>query len=175
VSLRILACFAELTTLSITTPIGFDLDDITMAQLAAAWPNMVDLSLLIMEMDTQSSISMTLESLRALVHNCRKLESLQISLDATSIPEPGAAPVVQNQLKFFGAGHSSILSATPVARYLSGLFPRLLDITTDREEQNNNHPDEIAHHSTAIAFHRLWKEVEDQILDIALARDEERA
>jgi hypothetical protein len=129
-SLHILARFAELTTLSITTPIGFDLDDVMMAQLAAAWPNMVDLSLLIMEMDTQPSISMTLESLRALAQNCTKLESLQISFDATSIPEAGAASVVQNQLRFLGAGHSSIVSATPVARYLFGLFPRLLDIAT---------------------------------------------
>jgi hypothetical protein len=129
-SLHILARFAELTTLSITTPIGFDLDDVMMAQLAAAWPNMVDLSLLITEMDTQPSISMTLESLRALAQNCTKLESLQISFDATSIPEAGAASVVQNQLRFLGAGHSSIVSATPVARYLFGLFPRLLDIAT---------------------------------------------
>jgi hypothetical protein len=135
---------------------------------------MVDLSLPITEMDMQSSILITLKSLRALAQNCRKLDSLQISFDATSIPEAGAASVVQNQLRFLGAGHSSIVSATPVARYLLGLFPRLLEITTAREEWNN-HPDEIAYHSTVIAFHRLWKEVEDQILDISLSRDEERA
>jgi hypothetical protein len=64
-------------------------------------------------------------------------------------------------LKSIDVAHSRISTAiTPVAQFLSAIFPDLKRITTSRDGLDNDDPEEQHLHDEAIEFHHLWKEVE---------------
>ncbi|KAJ7907014.1 hypothetical protein B0H13DRAFT_2503798 [Mycena leptocephala] len=112
-SLRTLDCFVNLRTLSLTAPVGFDLDDPTIAQLAAAWSNITTLML-------PTPIStvpprLTLQSLYSLAQTCPRLCSLRLTFDATSIPAPGPMRAIHDCLASIDVESSPISNATPVA------------------------------------------------------------
>ncbi|KAF8217567.1 hypothetical protein K438DRAFT_1924998 [Mycena galopus ATCC 62051] len=167
-SIETLTCFANITTLSIRSPVGFDLDDATVARLAAAWPHLRSLTL-------ETSLDnvhpqTTLDSLHALARHCPQLVSVTIELNATSVPSlNGPLRLVHTRLYVLGVGGSPISSPAPVARYLSSLFPALEYIFTIREEENNDDLEANA----AVALHRIWKQVEEQIPEFVAARREE--
>ncbi|KAJ7478279.1 hypothetical protein FB451DRAFT_1032550, partial [Mycena latifolia] len=162
--LRILSCFVNIRTLSITAPVEFDLDDTVVAQLAEAWPNIIILTL--KATVTYAPPRITLQSLRSLAQTCPHLKSLHLAFDATTIPAPALC------VWSIHVAYSPISSATAVARYLSSLFPNLCDVTTDLEDEDNGDPAEVENDD---AQHHLWKQVEDQVPEFVAARTEERA
>jgi hypothetical protein len=81
-----------------------------------------------------------------------------MSAPPSTAPDPGTS---QHALKSIDVAHSRISTAiTPVARFLSAIFPDLKRITTSRDGLDNEEPEELRLHDEAIAFHHLWKEVE---------------
>ncbi|KAJ6467104.1 hypothetical protein C8R47DRAFT_1056225 [Mycena vitilis] len=170
-ALGLLTGFANMEILSIMSPVGFDLDDDTFLQLAVAWPDLVELSLTHNLTNTQPQL--TLRSLHALARHCPYLQILALEFNAMNIPlHIGDEPVVQHELSELGVAGSSIAAAPPVARYLSRLFPILTDITTIREDEDNEDPEELEEHAREIGFHRLWKQVKEQIPEFVAARNE---
>ncbi|KAJ7620859.1 hypothetical protein DFH06DRAFT_1482460 [Mycena polygramma] len=172
-SLGILSCFSGLTTLSIMSPVGFDLDDAAVDLLAKAWPRLRELTLQTNIM--APPIHLTLNALRSLAAHCPQLRSLDIEFDPTSVPPAREGDrVVQESLESLSVGCSPILKPGPVARYLSSLFPNLRSISTAREDEDNEDPEEVENQGQAISYHRRWKEVEEHIPDYVAARQEEQ-
>ncbi|KAF7335756.1 hypothetical protein MVEN_02231300 [Mycena venus] len=170
-SLRILSCFGNIKRLSILSPVGFDVDDATVAQLAVAWPRMESIVLQTDLMDLPSS--MTLRALHSLAVHCPQLRSVGMEINACPVPSHLGPRVSQDTLSYIDVGGSSIVHAPSVARYLSSFFPNLTTIYTQRDGMDNEHPDEVEQHRDAIAHHLLWKQVEDQIPEFVVARREE--
>ncbi|KAJ7608918.1 hypothetical protein DFH06DRAFT_1485949 [Mycena polygramma] len=170
-ALRVFTCFTNMEILSIMSPVGFDLDDATLLQLAVAWPDLAELSLTHNLTNTRPQL--TLRSLHAIARHCPYLQTLTLEFNAMNIPlHIGDAPVVQHALSELGVAGSSIAASPPVARYLSRLFPNLADIATIREDEDNEEPEELDEHAREIGFHRLWKQVEEQIPEFVAARNE---
>ncbi|KAF7333734.1 hypothetical protein MVEN_02329900 [Mycena venus] len=172
-SLDILTCFTKLGALFLTAPGGFDLDDPSIARLAAAWPNLKNLWLATVPSDVEPRL--TLQSLRSLAEHCPNLRLLHINVDARSIPPTGPTRVVHYCLTSINVASSPISGAPPVARYISGLFPNVSEITTAREDEDNDDAEEIIQNVKAIQYHNLWKEVETQVPEFVATRAEEQA
>ncbi|KAJ7610699.1 hypothetical protein DFH06DRAFT_1308588, partial [Mycena polygramma] len=164
-SLGILSCFSGLTALSIMSPVGFDLDDAAVDRLATAWPRLHELTLQTNIM--APPIHLTLNALRSLAAHCPQLNSLDIEFDPTPVPPAREGDrVVQESLESLSVGCSPIVRPGPVARYLSSLFPNLRSISTAREDEDNEDPEEVEHNGQAISYHRRWKQVEEHVPEI---------
>ncbi|KAJ7610726.1 hypothetical protein DFH06DRAFT_62318 [Mycena polygramma] len=174
-ALKILACFSNIENLSIASPAGFDFDDATFAQLAAAWTGLVDLSLThgLPDSFRRPLAKLTLRSLHSLAQYCPQLSILALEFAAESIPPHSEDAQAQHELVQLDVASSPIAASAPVARYLSRIFPCLSEILTIREEEDNDDPEELEEHPRAIRFHRLWKQVEEQIPEFVGARREE--
>ncbi|KAJ7183930.1 hypothetical protein C8R46DRAFT_884511 [Mycena filopes] len=173
-SLRPILAFTNLTELSLTAHFGFDLDDPTALNIARAFPRIVKLRL-------QASYPMsvpraTLLCLVPFAQYCPELKELAFPFNATDVPGvplPGHHNgVVQRRLETLDVGQSSIRSPLIVARFLSGLFPRLEWIPTARTECDNDVED-VAN-TEAIRWHRKWVEVEELLYDVCAIREDER-
>ncbi|KAJ7477984.1 hypothetical protein B0H11DRAFT_2028948, partial [Mycena galericulata] len=172
-SLHILGCFKNLRKLIIRSFPGFDLDDTLITELAPAWRNLRILELQTSVLPIPSHL--TLESLRSLAQHCPHLQTLTVDFNATSLPPRSGDPrLTQESLETLHVESSPISRWSRVARFLSGLFSNLETITTDREDEDNESPEELEDHGEEIEQHRLWKEVESHIGEFVLARQEER-
>ncbi|KAJ6461931.1 hypothetical protein C8R47DRAFT_1327345 [Mycena vitilis] len=172
-SLGILSCFSGLTTLSVMSPVGFDLDDAAVDRLTTAWPHLQELTLRTNMMSPR--IRLTLNALRSLAAHCPQLNSLDIEFNPASLPSAtDGGRVVQESLESLSVGCSPILKPGPVARYLSSLFPNLRSISTAREDEDNEDPEEVEEWGQAISYHRRWKQVEEHIPDYVATRLEEQ-
>ncbi|KAJ7679540.1 hypothetical protein DFH06DRAFT_512352, partial [Mycena polygramma] len=172
-----LACFVGMKTLSIMSPVGFDLDDATLTRLSTAWPDLETLSLANYTTNPQPQNSIMSVIVFA---QCPKLRSLRIEFDADPLVSINPtrstdARVLQTTLAVLDVGASPISSSAPVARILSGFFPDLGTIRTVRDSEDNESPEEVAQHAAAIENHRLWKQVEEHIPQFVEARKEEQA
>jgi hypothetical protein len=85
-SIRLLRCFRNLTTLFLTTPVGFDLDNETVADMARAWPQIQTLHLA--GRFSGSDPHATLTCLHSFARYCPHLTDLGIPFDATAVPAP---------------------------------------------------------------------------------------
>lgn len=174
-SLRRLFCFANFTTLSISSVVGFDLDNDAVSELARAWPQIVSLRLkVVFPIHTPRT---TLACLHSFAQHCPRLKRLTIALDATSIPNPEADPrtrFVQYALETLGVEHSPMLRPLSVARFLSGVFPKLAEVDTHREHDDNDDEEELRDHGAAIRLHNRWKEVRDMLPELSAIREEGR-
>ncbi|KAJ6452090.1 hypothetical protein C8R45DRAFT_1041338 [Mycena sanguinolenta] len=161
-SIRFLVGFTNLVTINISSPIGIDLDDITAADLARAWPHLEEMHIS-SSSQPRSLPNTTLGCLHSFATWCPRLANLTITFDGISAPPsltqaPGPS---QYALKSIDVAYSRISTEiTPVARFLSAIFPDLKRIATSRDGLNNEDPEELHLHDEAIAFHHLWKEVE---------------
>ncbi|KAJ7144099.1 hypothetical protein C8R44DRAFT_725086 [Mycena epipterygia] len=161
-SVRLLTCFVNLTHLYISSPVGMDLNDATISDLARAWPRIESLSL-----SSHRYISLrpgvTLECLLSLATNCPRLARLTMTFDGTVVPAPNRNRVSQHQL-----------DSIDVDRAIS--LGHLSEPATEREEEEYDDLDEaqMIEQAEAIGFHNLWKEVEALLPDLLAIREEER-
>ncbi|KAJ7617016.1 hypothetical protein B0H17DRAFT_1340988 [Mycena rosella] len=132
---------------------GFDLNDVTVADMARAWPRLKTLDLL--SVDRPARQRVTLDGLRSLSRYCPLLQSLEMTFDASVVPEmdPAVAPIGPQQLTWLFVGHSRILGPAAVAQFISSIFPSVTRIPVDTR---GNEPEEIARQAR-------WKEVESQL------------
>jgi hypothetical protein len=164
--LRILFCFTNLVTVWLASPVGFDLDDSQVTEIACAWPHLEDLSL---EASPERHIHprTTLESVYAFAKHCPYLQTLQMTFDATQIPQmrpSGMRRVTQGALDSLSVATSPISKPRSVAKFLSTIFPRLRRIGTLHDNWSLL-DDERANDEDVVKSHRLWKVVEETLLD----------
>ncbi|KAJ6564705.1 hypothetical protein B0H19DRAFT_1141770 [Mycena capillaripes] len=162
-SLRPLLCFTNLVSVLIVTPLGVDLDDESVLELARSWPRIENLWLKA-KFPTHAPRA-TLGCLHSFAEHCPHLRQLTITFDATSAPSSDANPgshFGHHRLRSLGVEHSP-LSISPIsaARFLSNVFPNLEDIETHREYEDNEDEEELAVHGDAIRLHNRCKKVQE--------------
>jgi hypothetical protein len=176
--LSTLFCFGNLTDVSLRPPVGFDIDDATAWEMARAWPKLQSLVL-----DSASELShrpgMSLLGLKAFANHCPALVTLHISFDASTVPPFDNSPesrISRKRLTSLDVASSSISDPPTVARFISGLFPELVEISTVREwrweddDREHENDEEVA----ARARHTLWKQVQAMVPVMTAIRREER-
>ncbi|KAJ6492019.1 hypothetical protein C8R45DRAFT_867523 [Mycena sanguinolenta] len=180
-SLRLLFCFVNLTSLSITSFVGFNINDDAIKELALAWPQLRIFQLRLAPYNDSIRLQpqLSLRCLHTLAEHCQFLAELEITFDATVIlqPDPSSAPrrISQSALRILNVGKSSMASpAIHIARTISMLFPSVSNLTTYRTYSDNDDPDELEEHEEAIAHHNLWMEVAVQLPILKAIREEER-
>ncbi|KAJ7697264.1 hypothetical protein B0H17DRAFT_1130568 [Mycena rosella] len=144
--------FPNLTSVTLGPPAGFDLDDEDILALSEAWPRIVDLSLGSCHLPRT-----TLRSLVFLAQHCLFLNRLELSLDASIIPEMDQSlpkRIRQFSLVEWEIADSVLASSLLVARFLSGVFPSLDGIRTNMQDEEN-HDD-----GAAGVLKSRWMEVE---------------
>ncbi|KAJ7673876.1 hypothetical protein DFH06DRAFT_1445406 [Mycena polygramma] len=130
-TLLLLYCFHNLTSLSISSPLGFDLDDTAVLQMALAFPR---LETLYLRGSLPANIPRTThECLRILARHCPRLWTIAIAFDSTAIPVPSASLRADEQherLHHFDVQHSPINNPSTVAQLISSVFPNACQIHT---------------------------------------------
>ncbi|KAF7377906.1 hypothetical protein MSAN_00214300 [Mycena sanguinolenta] len=124
--------FANLTTIYLSPPVGFDLDDTMTLAIARAWPKVRELSLTA-STHTRCPSSISLLGLKAFAEHCHELTSLTITFDASTVPpfdDSLKTIASQSSLTFLGVEMSSINDPRAVASFLSPCFPKLANIKT---------------------------------------------
>ncbi|KAJ7452672.1 hypothetical protein B0H11DRAFT_2072541 [Mycena galericulata] len=129
--------FPNLHKVELRHPVGFDLDDATILDMARSWPHITSLSLV--ASTTRHMLSrVTLEGLSAFAQHCPRLYELTITLDATLAPRTLPSDETRtNQLclKCLNLGYSPVGDPGPVAEFLFLIFPNLWAI---RSEDKNH-------------------------------------
>ncbi|KAJ7226752.1 hypothetical protein GGX14DRAFT_555340 [Mycena pura] len=181
-----LLCFANLTTISLCPPAGFDIDDTTAWDLARTWPKLECL-MLKPSVDWRHRfppIHMTLHGLRAFAEHCKRLEELTIHVNATEVPPLDDSTTRVSPdicvLNFFNVGASPISDPPAVARFLFALFPDLLDLETSVDDtdwddelgwaelpvEEGDDPEETAFERSERSRHAKWREVAKLLYDM---------
>ncbi|KAF8209650.1 hypothetical protein K438DRAFT_2012326 [Mycena galopus ATCC 62051] len=181
-SLRLLFCFVNITSIYITSYVGFNIDNDGMKELALAWPRLEVLRFeLGADNDTHPHPRLSLLSLRTFAEHCQTLTELELTIDATFIPNLDPNPsgrtrrVSQSTLCKLNVGKSLISESLSVARFISAIFPCVSELETDRTHADNNDPDELEERAEAIALHNIWMEVRAQLPVLIAIREEERS
>ncbi|KAJ7175222.1 hypothetical protein C8R43DRAFT_599790 [Mycena crocata] len=172
--LRPLFTFKHLQSVTLCTPVGFDLDDGTLEDLAQAWPELKSLTIDANEWVHLPS-RVTLAALLPFARHCPHLSSLHLALNATVVPnwesfKPAKKKkhrVSQRGLTKLYVSASPLVAPLAVAGFLSSLFPRLRDIITERRRQANPSPE-------AIARAEKWKMVQEALPVLRTVRAEEK-
>ncbi|KAF8142805.1 hypothetical protein K438DRAFT_1877402 [Mycena galopus ATCC 62051] len=172
--LRPLFSFHDLTSIRLSAPAGFDLNDDAIGDIARAWPNIRTLKLVASDHAHVQS-NMTLGGLLHFARYCPKLTSLSISLDATAVPtfEPLKTNTKQKErkrvrqvcLSELDISQSPIAEPLVVAAFLSSIFPKLRFVSTDyHKNPSDNH----------IALREGWEAVEAALPVLRAVRVEEK-
>lgn len=137
-ALRHLFHFHNLTCIILRPPAGLDLDDDAVRRLARAWPQVEVLSL--RSRPSPYSLRATLRCLYFLSQYCPDLNTLDMSIDASAVPEMDELniPVRQYSLIEWEVADSLITSTLVVARFLSGIFGSLDEIRTITEPRRRD-------------------------------------
>ncbi|KAJ7618468.1 hypothetical protein FB45DRAFT_1063130 [Roridomyces roridus] len=165
--LQILFCFCNLTSVSLTSPYTFDIDDFTLMDAARAWPRLERLELDTLSHHPRQRHKLTLQSLYAFALYCPRLRVLQIQVDATETCTMACQlpqyPPPHNQLTKLYITHSDISKSAvnAIADVISTLFPDLRAVTFpccmfDEEFQRRA---------------ELWEQVEGLLPELAGARE----
>ncbi|KAJ7788929.1 hypothetical protein B0H14DRAFT_3575436 [Mycena olivaceomarginata] len=169
--LATLFCFGNLTEITLEPPVGFDIDDETVADMARAWPKLKS-RCLIASSDLHHPSSMLLNGLCVFANHCYELTYLTIAFDASTVPpfdDSSVTAVSQSSLTSLDVGASPMIHPSLVAQFLSRLFPNLAIIRTlnewcrDDEENISENPVEHAQYTR-------WEQVQ-----IALSRNSKDA
>lgn len=170
-----LFAFTELTFVSLSAPVGFDLDDATLADLARAWPNITALELDASEF-AHIAPGVTLGGLLPLAQHCPQLRDLHIALNASVVPDWESQKatdkkkkkrVRQWRLTGLHVSRSPIVAPLAVAAFLSSVFPKLLQVHTEKDRQQNPSQD-------TIALHKEWNVVQAALPVLRTVRAEEK-
>ncbi|KAJ6505660.1 hypothetical protein C8R47DRAFT_1037617 [Mycena vitilis] len=130
-ALRILLPFCNLDTVFLSPPKGFDIDDATVEDLARAWPHLKTLRLQGGDEYVRPLSRVTFRGIRALGRYCPRLNYLNISFDASLVPDEVDINPHEN-LFLLHVADSFISDPEAVASYLYTLFPNLGYIATSR-------------------------------------------
>ncbi|KAJ6472897.1 hypothetical protein C8R47DRAFT_721573 [Mycena vitilis] len=159
-TLRHLFCFRNLTTICLEPPMGFDIDDAVVVDMARAWPVIEDLQLMSPAYHPQDPVPrVTLNVLPAFARHCPCLASVRLVLDASVVPDVTHNCSPQKTLTSLDVGYSAIVSAPPVASYVSSLFPELTHLFTDHDGERYPGPHGL-NLTYSDSFHKIWKEAE---------------
>ncbi|KAJ7495527.1 hypothetical protein FB451DRAFT_1077167 [Mycena latifolia] len=167
-ALEPLFSFVNLVHISLEHPVGFDLVDSTILQMARSWPRLEHLMLTARPFHHMRS-RVTLEALHAFAQHCPNLDTLGLTFDATSVPKIGDSEEDFPQQDCLHALHVSLSPIThpePVAKFLSALFPGLVGIVTffnDRLDEHDGEEGELLLEVSVVTSHSLWKDVEDEL------------
>ncbi|KAJ7729739.1 hypothetical protein B0H16DRAFT_1586162 [Mycena metata] len=162
-SLEPLLDFPHLTTVELSSPNGFDLDDGAVLTLARAWPHLEELVLRCAGRATAPHV--TLEGIRTLAQHCLRLRRLHLFLDATVVPSLADRRIRQDALQHLEVESSPIATPTmSVAKFLSATFTNLTVISTAYEDDDIDD----------VTNHLAWKEVEGFLPDLLEIREQER-
>ncbi|KAJ6483516.1 hypothetical protein C8R47DRAFT_1132468 [Mycena vitilis] len=175
--LRPLFVFSNLTFVTLSAPVGFDIDDALIADMARSWPNIEALELHASDFAPVPS-RLTLSSLQLLARHCPCLRTLHLCLDASTVPDWEAfkadkkkkkkgGRVRQNVLVSLYMSRSPIGEPLSVAAFLSNIFPKLKFVTTDKVYIQTPSQE-------TIAMHTQWKIVEAALPVLRKVRAEER-
>ncbi|KAJ7239891.1 hypothetical protein C8J57DRAFT_1727260 [Mycena rebaudengoi] len=159
--IRPLLGLAALTSLYLTSRDGFDLDDSTLSDMAAAWPHIERLDLMVFSKYEGFTPRATLHSLYAFARHCPRLRTLRVMFDATVLPSTDDAEIAQGALTCLSLGRSSISApVADVAAFLCGLFPTLRELHTGYHlwESEGDVDDDLL--DDRVIYHRRWKQVE---------------
>ncbi|KAJ7727603.1 hypothetical protein B0H16DRAFT_1894404, partial [Mycena metata] len=140
--LQLLKPFSNLTDFHIGSPLGFDLDDDAVLDLVRTWPQLRSCSF--EAISPTHTPRTTLRCLYYFAQHCRHLHILAIPFDATTVPSFVLPPGLDGQhpLVHIDVEQSPVTdTAIAVAQFLSAVLPRLREITTRREYDNNNKDD----------------------------------
>ncbi|KAJ7175024.1 hypothetical protein C8R43DRAFT_943295 [Mycena crocata] len=132
-TLRLLFPFHNLTTITLRPYFGFDLDDVTLTDMAEAWPQVEELTLTF-SMDQHLSpirTHVSLMGIHAIATHCAHLRKLDLFFDASEIPVPRLDVPTQTSLVELDVQCSPISASAPVATFLTGLFPNLRRVGSD--------------------------------------------
>ncbi|KAJ7617652.1 hypothetical protein DFH06DRAFT_1483481 [Mycena polygramma] len=149
--------FTNLTFVYLRPPSGIFFDDDAVLSMAEAWPRLRHLSLLA----SRPPRGATLRSLLFLAQRCPELEWLAMPVNALDVPKIdtalSGARVLQHALTAWLVADSLIdaTSPLPVARFLSGLFPKLTRIDSSVEEwlEDEDFDEEMAYYWDEVAGH----------------------
>ncbi|KAJ7301284.1 hypothetical protein DFH08DRAFT_104200 [Mycena albidolilacea] len=159
-SLRSLFCFVNLTSVSILSAVGIDLDDTTVTDMARSWRHIECLEL--QSYYGNAAPRATLQCLEAFPKYCPHLTKLSITFDATVIPT-SQSDLSLACLKNLDVEASPISTALPVARFLARMFPSLKNISTLRDSLDGEDEWEEDVGPEAIQYDPQWKEVESML------------
>ncbi|KAJ7463518.1 hypothetical protein B0H11DRAFT_2053195 [Mycena galericulata] len=162
---------ANLQTVSLNHPVGFDLDDGMILHMARAWPR-IEVLVLQAGRSRHARCSATLRGLSAFAKHCPNLRNLEMIFDATNVPEIHAYDTeeqnvlgVQRTLFSIHVSLSPISEPRRVAEYLSTVFPHLSFVETFLEDLVGFHSQEEAdiavREPPVFESHTKWKEVEE--------------
>ncbi|KAJ7779758.1 hypothetical protein B0H16DRAFT_1878431 [Mycena metata] len=156
--LKSLFCFTNLVRVSLSHPVGFNLDNSTLNDLTIAWPHMHS--------------RVTPEGLYAFAANCPRLGFLELTFDATTVPpvnrEKKAKRVAQQTLRILDVACTPLQKPKEVAKFLSLIFPQLHSTETLHEYWQYNwkgdeEAAEVIDDPQLIESNRLWKKVETSL------------
>ncbi|KAJ7247412.1 hypothetical protein B0H12DRAFT_1324907 [Mycena haematopus] len=161
-----------LTSVTLAGPVGLDLDDTAVADIARAWPRLTSLDL------GGSAFShipprTTLRALLAFARLCPHLWRLSLPINARSVPKWRKAKTIadarptQQCLRSLNVGESPVGTPLDVAAYLSGIFPCLEWVSTGtmRDEPVR---------AEVLAGQRKWKAVEAALPVLRKVRADEK-
>ncbi|KAJ7471654.1 hypothetical protein B0H11DRAFT_1365533 [Mycena galericulata] len=155
-----LFAFANLEVVSLTHPVGFDIDDATASAMARAWPHIRSL-LLTSESYAHIPSGVTLEGIYAFARPCPHLRSLGMTFDArvvpNGIPQQEKDTVSQRTLRSLAVAASPMCNPDSVAKFLSEIFPKLKYLHTFYEDFEGF----VEVPEGVFESHDLWKHVED--------------
>ncbi|KAJ6473376.1 hypothetical protein C8R47DRAFT_1053833 [Mycena vitilis] len=123
-SIYTLLQFTRLTSLSIWSSGGFDIDDAVVHAMVTQWPNIETLRLCALSCPHPRT---TLASLRHLAYSCPRLRTLTITVDCTVMPAASgtAKPSFHPPLTLLDVDFSPIDTTAPVVAFLVEIFPKL--------------------------------------------------
>jgi len=128
--LQPLLSFTNLQDINIYIQSVSRLDNNFIDAAAKSWPRLRSLKLSLGRWGDHGleRSNITLNGLASLARHCPDLTSLTIVIDATVVDHVLGMPVSNPKLNVLHLGHSLIEDPTPVAAFLSGIFPYLTSI-----------------------------------------------
>ncbi|KAJ7658603.1 hypothetical protein DFH06DRAFT_1327184 [Mycena polygramma] len=158
-TIELLLCFNNLTSLHVTSVLGFDLDDDTVSRMARAWPRMESLYLA-GRLFFAPRPRTTLASLYVIARHCPRIFALTLAFDGSDVPSPSPANPRNESLRQLCVLHSPITAPIAMGRCLSGLFPNLNLLTTSRDDMDDAayaQLEELEEEDSQ--YHHCWREV----------------
>ena len=169
-TLKPLFSLPKLVSIHLSPNCSFNLDDMTLSQMAPSWPSLKALTLG-SEYGWKRRSKLTLKSLLIILVHCPDLQELGIVIDATKVDlnpigKPGGG-FSHTTLTTLHMGDSRVTSAAMVGAFLSDIVPRVTIITAWGTF-------EMETREGGKKYQRRWEEVQGLLSTFAVVREQER-